>query len=563
MIPHAALLHYRCIFDLTPSSEMANGWTEIIKTIRSWIKQRTPSDQGLGGQWFYTGGEWKPAHSPRVSIKTERVIGNGTDTQPQSWAIRFEHPCDNVAFRQWRTDIGITVLRTNEYQFSLATTHWILPEYIGEEPAVPVPSAPNIVSMLIKSPRWKAFAGTEPLSCDPIPLIEGQGKEFQDRLENPNRLCPIILIAREFDTGLPKVNPSNLSRLLAGTAVVFVSDTTGVDKELEWLIPRNYRCWNGMVRVYQPIVRFESNFDFKRHRYFTREQIEALTPEGIVESIVRGVARRSRMLSAAGVTSLEDVWSKQHEIDSQKLREKLAGQPELQEYIANFDRENAALKRQLKNSASQIESLQLEVEAFDETKNELEIKVSALNSEIGYVRQEADSIRSINRQLKDQNEAIQSFENLPSSVLEVIELIGRLHPDKIFFTERALTSAEDASLEDVEVAWRCIWSMATILHGLHFDEDKPANLEKEFREKTGFDLSLTETGTTKNDKKLMGLRKCTYNGEVVDITPHVRYGGREAKKSLRVHYYPHHGEKRLIVCHCGDHLDTSGTRRRK
>ena len=51
----------------------------------------------------------------------------------------------------------------------------------------------------------------------------------------------------------------------------------------------------------------------------------------------------------------------------------------------------------------------------------------------------------------------------------------------------------------------------------------------------------------------------------VDITPHVKWNNKT--QYLRVHFFVEHDEKaetrRIIIGHCGDHLDTYGTKRRR
>jgi hypothetical protein len=60
----------------------------------------------------------------------------------------------------------------------------------------------------------------------------------------------------------------------------------------------------------------------------------------------------------------------------------------------------------------------------------------------------------------------------------------------------------------------------------------------------------------------MAKRRFAHDGKEWDMTPHVKWGN-SAPKCLRVYFAVDRDQKRLIVGHCGDHLDTYGTRRRK
>ena len=66
-----------------------------------------------------------------------------------------------------------------------------------------------------------------------------------------------------------------------------------VNKELEWVLAKGFRCWDGMVRVYQPQVRFEHEGDARRHRYFLGARNIAQVGAAGIEMLIVGIARRS------------------------------------------------------------------------------------------------------------------------------------------------------------------------------------------------------------------------------------------------------------------------------
>ncbi len=103
-----AHLHYRASFELRGKEGMNSQWADIVRDVRQWLLQRTPTDQGLLGSWFFQRGEWRPPSTTRTSIRVESAIGDGTENSPVCWATRYEHPCKEVGSRQWRTEVGIT-----------------------------------------------------------------------------------------------------------------------------------------------------------------------------------------------------------------------------------------------------------------------------------------------------------------------------------------------------------------------------------------------------------------------------------------------------------------------
>ena len=68
---------------------------------------------------------------------------------------------------------------------------------------------------------------------------------------------------------------------------------------------------------------------------------------------------------------------------------------------------------------------------------------------------------------------------------EVVKIVARIHKDRIKFTQEAIKSAE-----------RCLSG-----------DLSPGQIATRFKEKVGFRLVLTESKSTKKNKKLMALRK--------------------------------------------------------
>ncbi len=333
LVPAGAHYHFGCLFELKACALDGGGRADLIRQIRSWIWRKYPDGKPLGSRWFFSGGEWRMPGVPRVWVRTQAACGTDSQEIPQDWALRYEHPCERVTARQWRTDVGVTVLGPDRYRFSLTTTHRLLPGYIGQEPEPPQPTAPGIVPALLESAGWTAWAGSERLRAEPEALSVGDGERLRSRLADPLRQCALVVIVRDRDSDLLRVNSIRLARLLAGNASVLVASTVGVERELDYLLPRAFRCWNGTVRIYQPDVRFDVERDARRHRYFRPEQIAALTAEAVEEMIVRGIARRSRTWVVDGVGCIEDVVTKQREIRLHELRMSATSDASLEERV--------------------------------------------------------------------------------------------------------------------------------------------------------------------------------------------------------------------------------------
>ena len=95
---------------------------------------------------------------------------------------------------------------------------------------------------------------------------------------------------------------------------------------------------------------------------------------------------------------------------------------------------------------------------------------------------------------------------------------------------------------------------------MKFGERGCANLEKAFVEATGYELAMSESGSTNRDAKLSRMRRIEHDGSEYDISPHIKHGSR-APKMLRIHFAFDEQNKRIVVGYVGEHMDTAGTKR--
>lgn len=562
-------LHYRCAFDLR-SGKGPVAWADAVKLVRRWIDQKERVDD-LHKSWFFTGGRWRGRGRASAEVTTEFFAGTGNQDSPDHWAARYEHPCSDAGpdVRWWRTDVGLTRHADEAgYRVSIANYHWIVPGYLGQDPPSPPTTAPRLVRLFVESTSWEARAGSEHLDTRPQTLAVGDGKAWVERLTDPRRTCPLVYLAA-FQDGSPcQLDAGRLAKLLAGAAVVVEGGRDGLDDELQWLVPQEYRCWDGAVRVYLPDLDLQNRFGGKRHRFFSANRIDILGPEAVEDMLIVGLARRSPVLDQGDVSSPEDVVARKREARVAQLRQDAAEGPN-PELLKLFEEENQAVTEKNRELENQAKSLSTAADMLELEKEELLAGVEEHKREAKNLRSSLVTTEARVRQLERGLRAFQELQTLPTTVDEVLELARLVFQDRLRFTDRAVKSARDASINEkpneMSQVWAVLRAMATVLHDLHFNraEGADGNVVKEFESRTPFGLALTETGTTKDDNELMKLRQDIHNGAQIDITAHVKYGDNRPPKLLRVYYHPYHAEKVLVIGHCGDHLDTAGTRRQR
>lgn len=552
-------LHYRCSFDIqsvdTTNITIDCLWYNVIKTVRSWLESRvSPEDDDFWKGWFYQGGIWRHTTKNGISIKTGRVIGLGSESSPQYWALSYRIPCGECNQRTWKTSIGITILNANRLRFNMQVGHEMKAHFLGELPAAPSSSAPAILKRLLGSNMWRCEIGNSCLLKKPVKVTLGEAQELAANIRSQERSCPVVVVSKSLAEEKTLIDASVLQALVGGVANVYVLDSVGAEEEFDYYVGDDYRCNGGMVRIYLPGVDPSNPFDQRRHRFFFPAQIQDIGAENVTNMVVRMLCRYTPQKMGESIYAIEDLSAVERSMRLLELRRRMAAAPntDQSELFELYEKEIAELSEKLSQSESQKEDSQLNlIEKEDDFAHMVREKNAAIN-------REKDAHNKVNA-LSAKLSILENFECLPSSLADVLRKIGIIHSNTIIVTERAIKSAtEYKNYSDIAQAWSCMWAISTDLHALHFDKTT-LDIEREFKAIKGFELSLKEGRQTNRNSDLMKLRKLEHNGDVYDITPHVKAGGNKEPKCLRVYYAPDSNSRKIIIGHCGAHLDNATT----
>ncbi len=150
------------------------------------------------------------------------------------------------------------------------------------------------------------------------------------------------------------------------------------------------------------------------------------------------------------------------------------------------------------------------------------------------------------------------IKELPTNLVDALELASRYYRDRITVSDQAFDSAKRSKFQDPKIAWRVLRAMALTLFDLY---EQHTDIQKEFHDRTGFELALTESSGTKQDWALLRTRAVRIANRIHFACGHVKYGNRPPKL-LRVHYVVAPRAREIVITHVGDHMETAGTRRR-
>lgn len=550
-------IHFRCAFDLRPSFEGTPIFADVVGEVARWIRSKDPT-LDLRPSWLLTQGATRRPDG-RASVIVDSIQSEQGGVAPSSWALRYEHQDSEFSARRWFIDIGI-VVNAGVCRFSIVAGNSLHPSYIGKEPGHLPVTAPRVVRDILTATKWKCVAGTTVLSASSTQVEVGKAHELIRAIEDPGRSCPLVYVSRNRVTNETMLDPSRLAKGIIGAGVVWVAASREIDEEIEFLlVPREFRSPNGTVRVYAPGANFSTLSQAYRHRFFTRAQIEQLSAIEVEGQISRALTRRQGWVSVRPtVSSIDDIALHRRELRRTELQHQTdqASQDELRQM---FVEDNARLSQDVLKLRKEKEDSELLVDELEARVDELTDQYRLLEYEAETFRSDAVDAKRRVTALAGAVDAIRQMRILPGSAADVVRVIQRLHGDTFVFTAEALKSAEESDV-DPAVTWECLQATAAVLPELVFEKRESALTER-FRNLTGFEMTLTEGSQTKKDAKLAKIRRVVVEGKEWDVSAHIKAGKHPGW--LRIHFAIDQERKRIIVGHCGDHLETAGTRRRK
>lgn len=480
---------------------------------------------------------WAFLPGTACTIETSICVGNGSQEAPEYWAICYQHPDLGRRWLHWTSDIVVRQL-PELLDFRLRI------RYQGRDSSLPTDQPPPhrvpglIPKLLNGQAEWLCLAGNDPLASGPVPLQPTSLDIFLERLFAQERQIPFLLVNPSSQGEWP-VNAQEWGEALAGVAKVWQVQDGETRELLAQRLPQDYACFPGAIRIYLPGAR--PGHDARRHQFIPASRL--WTPSGreqALEDVVRMLARRS--WEYADRRQIQDI---------SQLRG-LRREQELSRYKQELE-QNVRQALPLAQDPEYVRLLEQEVEDLqsrleEEQRRSLELQNRAAQLEYQGKGEET----GLDTKLQNPGSLLQK---LPENLIEMMELLQALYPDRIVFTERAWKSAKVAEFNRsrrLSDGWRLLWHMANTLHELYFQRER-VNLETEFQRLSGFALNLTEGRMTRSDRKLMALREDRWNGRQIQIEPHVKLGN-EAPNLLRVYYSSLPAERLLVIGHVGDHL---------
>ena len=475
------------------------------------------------------------------------------------WACQITEswPSQNgCAPREWTTEIGFCQQTAHTAEISIVIYYSDRPGFIGPCEAPPLASVPKLIRSLCSDETLKCTVGEYPVTLQSTHLAPGDFPDFWRVVCDKEREIPVVYLsprggATEEAGAKPLLDPQMLTNILGPNALVYYADDLDFSREMTRLcVPEEMGCYSGAIRVYAARPNVDEPGESYRHRMISASRIPG------AEEQTYDILRRALAQDVHFYEKMFRVEDCQKRIDRAKAdQHKKEAEDELLT-VAEAEEENR--REQLK---------QIEQERFDwelEREN-LEDQISDLKSQLHKERSRADQFYSeaiLSGQRKAALDQLRHIAAYPETPREIVQYFITHFSDRMDFTKRGWASLDECKTAP-DVLWDALYQMATTLYDL-YEAETPA-VDQAFNRISNLRLARGEGMMTRRNNELMRQYQDIYDGRAIDIESHIKTSQNQesSPKFLRVYFCYDSTLHKLLIGHCGSHLDNASTRKIK
>jgi hypothetical protein len=529
-----AITHYQTSFKADDSD--GNAFIRLKAAVYGWILKKEVAE-GLREKKsdFFFRCHWPELYQTHSSITTDTYLDK---KDGDSWAIHYtEVDREHGRARFWHSEIGLrqaagVVIVSVRISFAWNT------EYLNNEPEPPMPTVPQVIRYMLDGN--KVFSGRPEFQLIDKPIRfskGGEGKAVCDFVQSMDRRYPLIVFNGDSPEHVRQAE--FLARQLTGKCqVVVIAANNELAEEIEHYLPEDYRVRADRMRVYFPFNIRRNSPD--RHRWYNVHWPEYLEQR---QGMINGLLRYNNLVEVGAVETVEDI---KRLVSREKLLRVKPADPEQQKVLEEFLAEHAVVAQERDNAKNEAKSYANQVDALEKDYSELKWKIEGLQARLERAG-EGETV-----------DTAKLLPTLPMNLLEVAKTAKRFF-SHLAITDRALDAAADYhECKSISEAWEMLLHMNSALYRLKF-VDGEQDLERSFKNETGYELAMSEGRNTKRDKKLMDLRLLDFNGKQYDITPHLKHLNNEPK-SVRIYFDFDEDTKKIIIGHIGRHIPNATTK---
>lgn len=524
--------------------EPAGGPGDVIRQVAKWVGQRTRSfvDEARLAEGIR---ELKLKDGSTLASTTTSSLAD-EPVYPYLFSAQLSHRDEVVSGRKWITEVGI---RQEAEGRPVECSLLLKTDEVSARVTAPIQvTRPKLVEQLLKT--CKPAAETPGLVVKT--LDEHSAKAFLHEVEREARSYPLVLISCPRD-GQYAVEPERLRSVLAGLAdVVTVPD--GVDTfVVEAVVGRRHMAFAGGVNIVFPVRRGVRE-PFCDTVLLRAEAIDDLLHDGrALDSEVLGIIthRTNLPLSWRHVSPVKVDQAILHGRVAALLDKAKGSQhaDELAEYVELLE----AADQDLLRKDADLKQSRLDFEAKEEEVRDLKEEIFNLNQTVSRL-QANDGSAAAMEVVAPLREQLLDAVKTKLTLQKVLDLMGNLFPDRLVFLETATASAKEADRNGSKLAEKACELLHTLATG-YWNALSDGKGDQHAKSVFGKDAyAANEADALSSEGKR--LRTFHYCGQAFVMEKHLKHGVKDSKaETLRIHFEWLPAEKKLVVGHCGKHLN--------
>jgi hypothetical protein len=222
---------------------------------------------------------------------------------------------------------------------------------------------------------------------------------------------------------------------------------------------------------------------------------------------------------------------------------------ELPEYVELLE----AADQDLLRKDAELKQSRLDFEAKEEEVRDLKEEIFNLNQTVSGL-QANDGSGAAMEVLAPLREQLLDAVKTKLTLQKVLDLMGNLFPDRLVFLETATASAKEADRNGSKLAEKACELLHTLATG-YWNALSDGKGDQHAKSVFGKDAyAANEADALSNEGKR--LRTFHYRGQAFVMEKHLKHGVKDSKaETLRIHFEWLPAEKKLVVGHCGKHLN--------
>ncbi|KPF57183.1 hypothetical protein [Rhizobium sp. AAP116] len=532
------MLVYANSFVLQPEG----GCHSIIQSIAAWVgdKRSFPVDpvklaSGIRELKFTDGA----AVSSRATVDA-----NGDPHYPYYFCARLTHGQEGVPGRRWITEIG---LKQDTYDAPVKCSVLLETSEVSAKVVAPIQvTRPRIVQTLIE--KCRPASDTPSLSV--LQLTEHNAAGFAYGIEHRSRRYPLILISGNRD-GIFPILPERLRSLTVGLAQVVEIPHEADTFKMQAMLGRRYISFGGAINIIFP-PRVSGDGLFCKTVLLRPDRIEELASAGTT-------AEAEVMATITHFTNLPNSW--QHtssDIVGQailaKRLEKAVSEAAASGDVSIYEELLQEAAEKMLSKDDQIQSLREDLEEAGARLDYAEAQTDALKHALSGVQSRtSDPSDQISETVAPLREVLRTALNQTPTLEQAVRLIGGLYSDRIIVLDCAYASARDSDRSGFVHGYRALQLLRTLAEE-YWEALTSGSGDQKARAAFGNAFAAKEAETLSKGGR--DARTFRYMGRDMLMEKHLKIGIKDSfAETLRVHFEWLPEEQKIVIGHCGKHLN--------